>query len=56
MIYYKYTNTGYRELKIEDIKKHKEKIEEIKKSAEFIRMFGSKVYEYKSIEEREMIK
>lgn len=30
MIYYKYTNTGYRELKIEDIKKHKEKIEEIK--------------------------
>ncbi|MEG1410090.1 MAG: methyltransferase domain-containing protein [Terrisporobacter sp.] len=56
MIYYKYTNTGYRELEIEDIKEYENKKNEIIKSANFTSVFGSKTHQYSSIDKRELIK
>ena len=55
-IYYKYTNTGYRELQIEPLNKEFKLNDLIKETEEFMPVLGNKVYVYTSLEEREEIK
>ena len=55
-IYYKYTNTGYRELQVEPLNKEYKFDDMIKENEEVMPMFGNKVYVYTSLEERSEIK